>query len=53
MIMSFKDEETRKIFHREVSYDLPIEIQRTAYRKLAMLHAANNLINLSALPGNR
>ncbi len=28
-------------------------MQNTAYRKLAMLHSANALVNLQAPPGNR
>jgi toxin HigB-1 len=53
MIRSFKDEETRKIFIRQWSSKLPQDIQSVAYRKLAMLHASNALINLQSPPGNR
>ena len=53
MIISFKDEETRKIFRREWSNKFPRDIQLVAYRNLAMLHAANALINLQSPPGNR
>jgi len=53
MIISFGNEETRKIFNRQRSTRLPREMQNIAYRKLAMLHAANALINLQSLPGNR
>jgi len=53
MIISFRDEETRKIFNRNWSPRLPRDIQAVAYRKLVMLHAANALINLQSLPGNR
>lgn len=53
MILSFRDEETRKIFHRQHSKRLPKDIQVVVYRKLAMLHAANALINLQSSPGNR
>jgi proteic killer suppression protein len=53
VIISFKDEETRKIFDREWSTKLPRDIQSVAYRKLAMLHSANSLINLQPPPGNR
>ena len=51
MIRSFKDEETLKIFKREWSTRLPGDIQKAAYRKLAMIHAANALINLQSPPG--
>jgi proteic killer suppression protein len=50
---SFKDDETRKIFNRQWSSRLPKDMQNPAYRKLAMLHSANALVNLQAPPGNR
>ena len=53
MIRSFKDDETRKIFNRQWSTRLPKDMQNTAYRKLAMLHSANALVNLQSPPGNR
>lgn len=53
MIISFRDEETRKIFDRQWSACWPRDIQTVAYRKLAMLHAANALNNLKSPPGNR
>jgi len=53
MIRTFKDDETRKIFNRQWSSKLPQDIQAVAYRKLAMLHSANALMNLQAPPGNR
>ena len=53
MIVSFKDNETRKIFEREWSTRLPAEIQKTAYRKLVMIHSASQLLNLQSPPGNR
>jgi toxin HigB-1 len=53
VIKSFKDEETEKIFRREQSKRLPTDIQDTAYRKLAMIHSANKIIDLRSPPGNR
>jgi proteic killer suppression protein len=53
VIRSFKDDETRKIFNRQWSTRLPKDMQKTAYRKLAMLHSANALLNLESPPGNR
>jgi proteic killer suppression protein len=53
MIRSFKDNEARKVFNRTWSTRLPRDIQSVAYRKLAMLHAANALVNLQSPPGNR
>ena len=40
-------------FNRQWSSKLPQNIQAIAYRKLAMLHASNALINLQSPPGNR
>ena len=53
VIRSIKDDETRKVFDRRWSSRLPKDMQNTAYRKLAMLHAANALINLQSPPGDR
>lgn len=53
MIISFKDDETRKIFNRQWSPRFPRDFQSLAYRKLAMLHAVNALIDLQSPPGNR
>jgi proteic killer suppression protein len=53
MIVSFKDEETEKIWNREYSKKIPAEIQKTARRKLIHIHSAVNLIDLRVPPGNR
>ena len=53
MIKSFGDKETEKIFNRKVSRKLPNEIQRTALRKLNMVHAATEIKDLEVPPGNR
>ena len=53
MIRSFKTEETEKIFNGLRSLKLPQEIQRTAYRKLRMLHQAHVLKDLAVFPANR
>ena len=53
MILSFRDEETAKVFHNEVSRKLPADIQTTALRKLLQLHAAVSLDSLRVPPGNR
>lgn len=52
MIRTIKDEETRKIFQRQVSLKLLIDIQRVALRKLRMLDNAENLNDLRVPPGN-
>jgi proteic killer suppression protein len=53
MIRSFKDKEAEKIFNRQRSPKLDSSIQRTAFRKLRMLHHARALIDLRAPPANR
>jgi proteic killer suppression protein len=53
VIESFASEETKKIYLGEVSTKLPIEIQRTARRKLLYLDDAEDLRDLQAPPGNR
>jgi proteic killer suppression protein len=53
MIKSFKDKETEKIFHRQVSRKLPRDIQQVALRKLRMLNRATSLIDLRVPPNNR
>jgi len=53
VILSFRDEETVKIFNNEVSRKLPADIQTTALRKLLQLNAAVSLGSLRVPPGNR
>ena len=53
MIESFASEETKKIFLGHLSKKLPLEIQRTARRKLIYLDDAEDLQDLKAPPGNR
>lgn len=52
VIKSFRNEETEKIFNGQMSLKLPQGIQRTAYRKLRIIHNAQDLRDLKALPGN-
>ncbi|MGQ4810365.1 Toxin HigB-1 [Candidatus Entotheonellaceae bacterium PAL068K] len=53
MIISFKDQETEKIFRGQFSRKLPQDIQRVAARKLEQLGAATVLDTLGVPPGNR
>jgi proteic killer suppression protein len=53
VIVSFRDAETKRIFEGRSSKKLPLNIQRTARRKLLSLAASVNLADLGALPGNR
>ncbi len=53
MIRSFADTETEKLFRRERVRKLPLDIQRTALRKLVQLDAVLTLDDLRVPPGNR
>ena len=53
MLRSFRDKDTEAIWRRQRSRKLDTTIQRAAWRKLAMLDAAETLGDLRMLPGNR
>jgi proteic killer suppression protein len=53
VIESFASKETERIFLGQVSKKLPLDIQRTARRKLLYLDDAEDLPDLQAVPGNR
>jgi len=53
VIRSFRDTETERVFRRERSRRLPIDIRRSALRKLLILDAAETLDDLRVPPGNR
>ena len=53
MIESFANAETEQIYKGLVSRRLPLDIQKTARRKLLYLEDAEDLIDLFAPPGNR
>ncbi len=53
MIISFKSKETELVFNGEVSLKYPLDIQRTALRKLRIVDAATSVIDLRVPPGNR
>jgi len=53
VIESFASKETEKIFFGEVSTKLPVDIQRTARRKLLYLDGAGDLQDIQVVPGNR
>ncbi len=52
MIKSFKDKETEKVYSREGSRKLPIDIQQAALRKLRMINNAKTLNDLRIPPAN-
>ena len=53
MIRAFRDTVTVKIFNGRFSKKLPQDIQRTAERKLILLHRSLNLNDLRIPPSNR
>ena len=53
MIETFASKEVEKIFLGQLSKKLPLDIQRTARRKLLYLHDAETLQDIQAVPGYR
>ena len=53
MITTFADKETEKIYHQIFSRKFPHTIQKTALRKLLMIHNATGLDDLRVPPANR
>ena len=53
MILSFRDQDSERVFHRERSRRPPPDIQCNAQRKLAVLDAAEVLQDLRLPPGNQ
>jgi proteic killer suppression protein len=53
MIASFRDKETERLWLSGRSRRLPADLQRRAFKKLAILNAAVTLDNLKVPPGNQ
>src|SRR5260370_40500437 len=53
VLRSFRDKETEAVWQRQRSRRLAAPAQRVAWRKLAMLDAAEPLTHLLIPPGNR
>jgi proteic killer suppression protein len=53
MIATFRDEETERLWQSGKSRRLPADLQRRAFKRLAILNAAVALDNLKVPPGNR
>lgn len=53
MIRSFACQQTAFFFRERKSRSFPPDIQRTALRKLAQIHAVTELQQLTTPPGNR
>ncbi len=52
MIVEWHDKEAEKIWKMKVSMKLPHDIQKTARRKLVMVHAATSINDLRIPPSN-
>ncbi|MBE0409458.1 MAG: type II toxin-antitoxin system RelE/ParE family toxin [Anaerolineales bacterium] len=53
MIESFASKDAETIFRGQIAKKLPLDIQRTARRKLIYLDEAEDIQDLMAPPGNR
>ena len=53
MILGFACSETERLFRAELARRFPPSIQRSARRKLMILHAATELRQMAVPPGNR
>ena len=53
VLRSFRDKETEAVWQRRRARKLDLLLQRAAWRKLAMLDAAETLSDLRVPPGNR
>ena len=53
MIRSFRDRDTERVFHREVTGAFPPNILKAAQRKLDLLNQAQRLADLLVPAGNR
>jgi toxin HigB-1 len=53
MIASFRDRETERLWQSGWNRQLPADLQRRAFKKLAILMAAVTLDNLKVPPGNQ
>jgi proteic killer suppression protein len=53
MIKSFGNKETERLFSRQYPRRFPANLHRAAWRKLAILDAAEQLEDLRVPPGNR
>ena len=53
MLHSFADRDTERLFRREPVRRFPAELQRLMLRKLGLVDAAEQLVDLRIPPGNR
>ena len=52
MIAEWRDKEAKRIWNMEFSTKLPHDIQKTARRKLVMIHSAASISDLRIPPSN-
>ena len=52
MIRTFKDKETENVYYGTFSKKLPVNIQKSAFRKLIMLNGSSSLNDLRIPPSN-
>lgn len=53
MIKSFKNKETERVYLREGSSKLPVDIQQVSLRKMRMINNAKGINDLRIPPANR
>ena len=53
MELTFADKNTEMIYNKKFSKKIPHQIQKTAYKKLALLDEADSVGDLKAIPSNR
>jgi len=53
VILSFRDSDTEKIFKRVYCRKYAAELQKTALRKLLLIHGSTDVNDLRVPPGNR
>lgn len=53
MIVSWRDADAKKLWETGKSRRIPADIRRTAWRRLAILHAATKVDDLRVPPGNK
>ena len=53
MIQSFRCKQTEALFNRQHIRRIPVDLQRSALRKLKMLNQAQTLLDLRVPPANR
>jgi toxin HigB-1 len=52
VIVSFRDRATEAVWNRSIVKRFGPDVSRAAYKKMLLIHAANNLNDLRAPPGN-